>query len=35
MAIITHILAAMGGGIIGVAVMCVLWVGKGGDGDDH
>lgn len=35
MEIITHLLAAMAGGIIGVAVMCVLRVGKGGDGDDH
>lgn len=35
MAIITHLLAAMIGGCIGVAVMCVLRVGKGGDGDEH
>lgn len=35
MAIITHMLAAMVGGIIGVAVMCVVIGGKGGGGDDH
>ncbi len=34
MAIITHLLAAMAGGIIGVAVMCVLRVGGGYDDPD-
>lgn len=34
MAIITHLLAAMIGEIIGVAVMCVFVAGKGGVDDD-